>query len=51
VRFNENGSVNGTFGVSGKTIIDMSGFDGVNALARATDSDLVAAGIREVSGN
>lgn len=50
VRFNENGSVDGSFGASGTTVTDMGGFDVLRALLLAEDGNFLAAGLRE-TGN
>jgi uncharacterized delta-60 repeat protein len=51
VRLNENGSVDGTFGLSGKTQTDMGGVDRLSALALAPNGWFYAAGYRTISGN
>lgn len=48
VRFNENGSVDTTFGSGGKVLTNMGGADLVNALALAPSGWLYAAGLRAV---
>jgi uncharacterized delta-60 repeat protein len=48
VRFNENGSVDTTFGSGGKVLTNMGGTDLVNALALAPSGWLYAAGLRAV---
>ena len=50
VRFNENGGVDGTFGLSGLTQTDMGGADALNALALAPNGWFYAAGVRDVGG-
>jgi uncharacterized delta-60 repeat protein len=51
VRFNENGSVDDTFGVSGRTITHIGGIARLNALAIAPNGWFYAAGSRDVGGN
>lgn len=51
VRFNEDGSVDNTFGLTGRTITSMGGTARLNALALAPDGRLYAAGSRDVGGN
>ncbi|HTP08608.1 MAG TPA: hypothetical protein VMP08_10180 [Anaerolineae bacterium] len=48
VRFNENGSVDSTFGSLGATLTDMGGSDDLKALLLAPDGWLYAAGIRDL---
>jgi uncharacterized delta-60 repeat protein len=48
VRFNENGSVDSTFGSLGATLTDMGGSDDLKALLLAPNGWLYAAGIRDL---
>ena len=51
LRLNENGSLDGTFGLSGLMRTDMGGDDSLNALIRLPNGGFVAAGFRTASGN
>jgi uncharacterized delta-60 repeat protein len=51
VRFNENGSLDTTFGVAGSSITSLGGSSRLNALAIAPSGFLYAAGYRDVGGN
>jgi uncharacterized delta-60 repeat protein len=50
-RFNENGSLDFTFGLSGMIQTDMGGSDFLNALAVAPNGWLYAAGVRDIAGD
>ncbi len=45
VRYNSDGTIDSSFGDSGKVVVDLGSADGVNALALQSDGKIVAAGI------
>jgi hypothetical protein len=51
LRLNTDGSLDGTFGLSGLMRTDMGGEDALNALMRQSGGGFVAAGTRTISGN